>query len=58
MGLFLEIGCGTGFVLSGIAEAFPEAKLVGTDAFSAGLAYAARRVPGAALYQMDARCLP
>nr|VFK77993.1 MAG: Methyltransferase domain-containing protein [Candidatus Kentron sp. SD] len=54
----LEIGCGTGFVLSGIAEAFPESKLTGTDIFCAGLAHAARRVPGAELYQMDARCIP
>nr|VFK55594.1 MAG: Methyltransferase domain-containing protein [Candidatus Kentron sp. TC] len=55
----LEIGCGTGFVLGGIAaEAFPEAELMGTDIFSAGLAYAARRVPGAELHQMDARYIP
>ena len=27
---FLEVGCGTGFVLSGIARAFPEAELTGS----------------------------
>lgn len=58
MGRFLEIGCGTGFVLSGVAEAFPAAELTGTDAFSVGLAYAARRVPGAEVHQMDARRIP
>nr|VFK32012.1 MAG: Methyltransferase domain-containing protein [Candidatus Kentron sp. MB]VFK35037.1 MAG: Methyltransferase domain-containing protein [Candidatus Kentron sp. MB]VFK77126.1 MAG: Methyltransferase domain-containing protein [Candidatus Kentron sp. MB] len=55
---FLEIGCGTGFVLSGVAKVFPETKLTGTDVFSAGLAYAAHRIPNAELHQMDARYIP
>ena len=55
---FLEIGCGTGFVLSGIRAAFPEAELVGSEIFSAGLRFAASRVPSATFYQMDARHLP
>ncbi len=54
----LEIGCGTGFVLSGIAKAFPEARLVGTEVFVEGLGFANRRVPQAELMQMDARALP
>jgi len=54
----LEIGCGTGFVLHGIATAFPAARLVGTEVFTAGLGFAAGRVPGAQLMQMDARALP
>ena len=54
----LEVGCGSGFVLSGIAEAFPQAKLVGSEIFVAGLQVAARRVPQALLVQMDARRLP
>jgi SAM-dependent methyltransferase len=53
----LEIGCGTGFVLSGIAKAFPHARLVGTEVFVEGLEFASRRV-GAELMQMDARALP
>lgn len=55
---FLEIGCGTGFVLSGIATAFPEAALTGSEIFSVGLAYATDRVARAEFLQMDARALP
>lgn len=55
---FLEIGCGTGFVLSGIASAFPYATLTGAEIYSAGLEYAAHRVPGAQFMQMDARNIP
>ncbi|HZZ95344.1 MAG TPA: class I SAM-dependent methyltransferase [Usitatibacter sp.] len=58
MGSFLEIGCGTGFVLAGVAEAFPEARLVGSEVYSAGLRFAAERVPGASFVQMDARRIP
>jgi len=55
---FLEIGCGTGFVLSGIAAHFPEMRLFGSEIYSEGLAYAAARAAGAAFFQMDARCIP
>lgn len=55
---FLEIGCGTGFVLSGIARAFPDVRLAGTEIFIAGLPFAAARVPSASFAQMDARRLP
>ena len=54
----LEIGCGTGFVLAGVNEAMPEVRLVGSDLHPAGLAFAAQRVPGAELYQVDARRIP
>lgn len=55
---FLEIGCGTGFVLSGIASSFPSAALAGAEIYSDGLEYAAQRVPGAQFMQMDARNIP
>lgn len=55
---FMEIGCGTGFVLSGIASAFPATTLSGAEFHADGLAYAAQRVPGAQLMQMDARNIP
>jgi SAM-dependent methyltransferase len=55
---FLEIGCGTGFVLSGLSAACPHLKLAGSEISSAGLAYAAKRVPGAEFFQMDARAIP
>jgi len=54
----LEIGCGTGFVLSALVNAFPESELTGSEIFSAGLAYAARRAPEVDFLQMDARQLP
>jgi SAM-dependent methyltransferase len=55
---FLEIGCGTGYVASGVARAFPGARLVGTEIYAAGLRHAARRNPGAEFVQMDARNIP
>lgn len=54
----LEVGCGTGFVLSGIAAYFPRARLVGSEIFSQGLSFAAQRLPGMELVQADARSLP
>lgn len=55
---FLEIGCGTGFVLAGVAAAFPALKLVASEAAANGLVFAAVRVPGASFVQMDARRIP
>ncbi len=55
---FMEIGCGTGFVLSGIREALPKLTLFGSEIFSAGLGFAAERLPGVELFQMDARRIP
>jgi SAM-dependent methyltransferase len=54
----LEIGCGTGYVLGGIANAARRIDLSGSEVSSGGLAYAARRVPRAELFQMDARAIP
>lgn len=55
---FLEIGCGTGYVLSGIAKAFPLARLHGSEIFTAGLAFASTRLPTSDFMQMDARRIP
>ena len=55
---FLEIGCGTGYVLSGIAEAYPHVKLQGSEIFTAGLAFAAERQPTIDFMQMDGRNIP
>ncbi|MDV6188729.1 class I SAM-dependent methyltransferase [Stenotrophomonas geniculata] len=55
---FLEIGCGTGFVLDGIAQAFPGVRIAGSEILSAGLPFAARRMASADLFQMDARRVP
>lgn len=53
-----EIGCGTGFVLEGLARLRPGLRLTGVDAFSLGLAYARGRVPQARFVRADARRLP
>ena len=55
---FLEIGCGTGWVLTGIRSAFPSAELTGSEILVAGLEIASERVPSARFYQMDARSIP
>lgn len=54
----LEIGCGTGFVLQGMRTAFPALRLCASDIYTEGLSFAARRVPEAFLFQMDARQIP
>lgn len=55
---FLEIGCGTGVVLSAIRAQFPAANLTGTELSTAGLSIAATRVPGARFMQMDGLHVP
>lgn len=55
---FMEIGCGTGFVLSGVAAKFPNVEATGTEIFSKGLIHASLRVPRADFIQADARHLP
>jgi SAM-dependent methyltransferase len=54
---FLEIGCGTGFVLEEISKAFSAAKLHGSDYFAEGLVHARRRVLTASFTQLDARTM-
>lgn len=55
---FLEVGCGTGFVLTGVSHAFPSATLLGSEIFTAGLGFAAKRLPSVKFIQMDARNIP
>jgi SAM-dependent methyltransferase len=55
---YLEIGCGTGFVLRSVRSSYPKASLAGSEILSAGLSFAFQRVPGAELIQMDARQIP
>ena len=55
---FLEIGCGTGFVLARVRASFPQAHVAGSEIFREGLAFAAGRMPATELLQMDAREIP
>ena len=55
---FLEVGCGTGYVLAGVLAARPELEAVGAELFPEGLRVARRRLKGVPLAQMDARSLP
>lgn len=55
---FLEVGCGTGYVLSGVSMEFPDARLLGSEIFTAGLGFAAKRLPTVNFVQMDARSIP
>jgi SAM-dependent methyltransferase len=53
----LEIGCGTGYVLQGLA-AENRYELTGLDEHIAGLRHARRRLPSVEFVQADARNLP
>lgn len=55
---FMEIGCGTGFVLHGISCHFPKMRIVGSEIYPEGIAYAADRIAGGEFMQMDARDIP
>ncbi|MEI7788390.1 MAG: class I SAM-dependent methyltransferase [Chlorobiaceae bacterium] len=55
---YAEIGCGTGYVLRAVEQAFPEAEIVGTELFVEGLKFAAQRCSRSKLVQLDARAIP
>ena len=53
---FLEVGCGTGFVLSGVEKNFPGLDLSGSEVFAEGIKFARKRTK-AKLFQMDVRAI-
>ena len=56
---YLEIGCGTGFVLRDVQNIFTRTQTAGSDLFVDALPVAVRRLrPDTPLFQMDARDLP
>jgi SAM-dependent methyltransferase len=55
---FLEIGCGTGFVLQGVEKHFPHLICSGSEIFTEGLKFATERLDKTTLFQMDARQIP
>jgi SAM-dependent methyltransferase len=55
----MEVGCGTGYVLGALREAFPGSRLAGSEIYSVALGAAqARAGVGTQLFQMDAREIP
>ncbi len=57
-GKSMEIGCGTGYVLSRIEKDFPEMELCGAEIYASGLEFAAKRLARSPLIQMDALNIP
>lgn len=54
---FLEVGCGTAFVLNGVRKAYPQADLYGSEYFEEGLVHARKRIPNATFLQIDATAM-
>jgi len=55
----MEIGVGTGFVMRGVRDALPGARLSASDAYVEGLRFAGQRLGDSVnLLQMDARRIP
>lgn len=54
---FLEVGCGTGFVISGIAKAFPGLELEASEYYEDGLVFARQRLPQCRFRQLDATAM-
>lgn len=52
---FLEVGCGTGFVLMAVRKTYPDTELYGSEYFEEGLIHARQRVPSANFAKLDAR---
>ncbi|WP_454863708.1 class I SAM-dependent methyltransferase [Pseudomonas hormoni] len=50
---FLEVGCGTGYVLEGVRNAFPEVEMFGAEYHDEGLDFARARIPTASFRQLD-----
>jgi SAM-dependent methyltransferase len=57
MSCFLEIGCGTGYVLNAISKRYPDSTIHGTDYYEEGLSFAKHRLPTASISQQDARLI-
>ncbi len=55
---FLEVGCGTGFVLAALHERVPRLQVMGADLYAEGLDVARRRLSGVPLVQMSALEIP
>lgn len=57
-GTYMEVGCGTGFVLQMLHRTFPDWRIFATEAQPEGIQFARGRVPSGTFYQMDACAIP
>lgn len=57
-GKFLEIGCGTGYVLKGLKENFSETEYYGAEIYLEGIKYAQKRHSEIEFVQLDATNMP
>lgn len=58
-GNYLEVGCGTGFVLQMLCKTFPKWQIYATEAQPEGIGFARQRVPAdVSFFQMDACHIP
>jgi len=55
---FLEVGCGTGYVLSALCQELPGLRVVAGELLLSGLRQTRNRLPRAEAIQMDARNIP
>lgn len=55
---FMEVGCGTGFVVSRISREFPDVAFSASELFAEAMTFVKTRVPRASLYQFDALAIP
>ncbi len=55
---FLEIGCGTGAVLTNLHYFYPSLQLTGAEIYLSGLKLAQKRLPQAEFVQLDATRMP
>lgn len=55
---YLEVGCGTGYLMRRVQHAMPELEIVGSDLLLSGIQRAARHSPASELLQMDALSIP
>ncbi|MEA2784729.1 MAG: hypothetical protein QOF71_833 [Candidatus Eremiobacteraeota bacterium] len=58
MSSFLEIGCGTGYVISRLAREFPGVRMSASEIFAEAMPFVARRAPGAERYRFGACDIP
>lgn len=50
---YLEVGCGTGYMLKGVNNAFPELNISGSEYYAEGVTFAQARNPNLRIFRLD-----